>query len=83
MTDEDSELPPLTPAPKSGFVSGHDTNYAWSDEDVFVSETELDNLLQFGKIFLTSMRSWTYFLVISLCSPTRMPDVSEPDFHFQ
>ena len=38
--DEDSDLRPLTPAPESGFVSGHESNYVWSDVDVFVSEAE-------------------------------------------
>ena len=38
--DEDSDLPPVTPAPKSGFVSRHECTYAWRDGDVFVSETE-------------------------------------------
>ena len=38
--DEDSNLTLLTPVPKSKFVSGHESYYAWSDGDVLISETE-------------------------------------------
>ena len=39
--DDDSDLPPLTPAPKSEFVSGNETNFCYSDDDVFLSEVEV------------------------------------------
>ena len=38
--DEDSGCPLLTPAPVSGFVSGHETTFNWSDGDVIVSDAE-------------------------------------------
>ena len=34
-------------------------------------------LFQIGEIFLTSMGNWTFVLVISHCSLTRLPDASE------
>ena len=38
--EEDSDLPPLTPAPVSGFQSGHDTTYNWSEDDIIALGTE-------------------------------------------
>ena len=39
--DEDSDLPSLTPAPKTGFVGGNETNFYFTDDDVFHSEVEV------------------------------------------
>ena len=39
--DEASDLTPLTPAPNAGFVSGNETNFCFTDDEVFHSEVEV------------------------------------------
>ena len=40
--DEDSDLlPPLTPALKSGFESGHATTFVWTEDDLQQSEADV------------------------------------------
>ena len=40
--DEDSDLPPpLIPAPKSGYASGHENTFVWTEDDLQQSEAEV------------------------------------------
>ena len=74
VMENDESVPPTVTA--AGFVSGNETNFCYSDDDVVYSEEEnVNNLV--GKIFLTSMGVRTCFVVISQFSLTRFSDASE------
>ena len=40
VMDKDSDLLTFTPAPKSGFVSGNETTFNFTDDDVIISDVE-------------------------------------------
>ena len=39
--EDNFDLPPLTPAPQSGHVSGNETTFCFTDNDAFQSEAEI------------------------------------------
>ena len=60
--DNDEGAPP--PVTSTGFVSGNETGYNYSEDDIVHSEGVVDCLLQVGKIFLTSMGNRTIVILV-------------------